>query len=453
MRRASIAVAVCLLSLTTSGIAVAQGLPGGVIPRVPLRGHGLVRAGVAQADVSAGRSHIADLTLDHGTLFVQSDVGLLQAIDAETGRTLWRTQIGNRSYPSVPPGIGEQFIGVANGATLYLLNRSNGRIRWELPLAGSPSAGVSIGNNRVYVPTIRNRVESYTILETRQDGETVTAKPGQNQMFLGVSGVPQTACLLTPSAIAVGTGTGSLYGFSPDSVGPRYTVDTYAEIVAAPAYYKGNVIVASRDHYVYAINETAGDIAWRLSLGEPLNHRPVVVKDKIFIVADLTGMYQVSADSGDEIWHAPGIKRFVAVGANRIYAQDGLNRLQVLDAATGKRVDSLPTQAYSIMYSNTENDRIYLASQAGLLHCLRETALTEPLVYRTTDAEKAAVTEQQPLDAAAAAPAEAAEPAADAADEEALTDDAAAEEDDAAAPAEDAEKAEVDDELGGFGEE
>lgn len=442
MRSVLIAAAICLLGLTGSGLAVAQGLPGGVIPRVPLRRHGIERAWVAQADVSVGRSRIADLTLNHGTLFVQSDVGLLQAMDAETGRTLWRTQVGNRSYPSVAPGIGEEFIGVANGSTLYLLDRSNGRIRWEWALAGSPTAGVSIDSDTVYVPTIRNRVESYALREQLEDGTRTFAKPGRGQAFRGVSGVPQTACLLTPNAIAVGTNTGSLYGFSPNSVGPRYTVDTYGEIVAAPAYYKGNVIVASRDQYLYAIHETDGDMSWRLSLGEPLNHGPVVVKDKIFVVADLSGMYQISGDSGDELWFAPGIKQFVAAGANRIYARDGMNRLQVLDAATGKRVDSLPTEAYAVMYSNTENDRIYLASEAGLLHCLREAALVEPLIYRKADVEKPAATVQTPLDAAAAAapvqaPAAAVEPA-----------------EDDAAPDEDAEKPEVeDDDLGAFGEE
>ncbi|MDZ4780284.1 MAG: PQQ-binding-like beta-propeller repeat protein [Planctomycetia bacterium] len=455
MRTLSLGLAACLMTLSLVSQASAQGLPGGVISRVPLRRHGLERAWVAQADVAAGRSELADIQLDHGTLFVQSNVGILQAIDAETGRTLWRAQVGNRSYPSVPPGIGEEFIGVANGATLYLLNRKDGRIRWETPLKGSPSAGVSMGPNRVYVPTIRGRVESYATKEL-QDGRTSIARAGQGQQFLGVSGIPQTAALLTPKAIAVGTATGSVYGFAPDVAGPRFTVDTYGEIVADLAYYNGNVIAASRDNYLYAIKETAGDINWRLSLGEPLNHQPVVVKDKIYVVADLAGMYQVAGDTGAELWLAPGIQQFVAAGANRIYAQDDLGRLQVLDAATGKRMDMLPTTGHAIMLANTENDRVYLASQTGLLHCLRETALTEPLVYRNTDG--APETEQKPLDAAApAAAAPAVAPIADAVEEEADAADAdAAAEEEEAAPAEDAPAddaaAEEEGDLGGFGE-
>jgi len=435
-----------LVMAISLGSAAAQGVPGGVIPRVPLRRHGLERAWVAQAEVAPGRSEIANLQLDHGTLFVQSNVGILQAIDAETGRTLWRTQVGDRNYVNQPPGIGKDFIGVANGASLYLLNRTDGRVRWETPLKGPPSAGVSLGVNRVYVPTLRGRVESYLLTET-EEGKTSVARPGAGQQFLGVSGYPQTACLVTSKAIAVGTSAGSVYGFSPNTTGPQYTVDTFDEIVAGLAYYNGKFIAASRDGYLYAISETAGDLDWQLSLGEPLNHQPVVVKDKIYVVADLTGMYQVAADTGAELWSAPRIQQFVAAGANRIYAKDDLGRLQVLDAATGKRLDMLPTAGYATMLSNIENDRIYFASSTGLLHCLREAALTEPLSYRTTDAPEAPVAEQQPLDnaAAAAAPA-AAKPAEEPAADDEPAADAAEEE---AAPAED-EAANED--LGGFGE-
>lgn len=440
----------CLLA---TGTSFAQGISGGVIPRVPLRRHGLERAWVTQADIVPGRSAIAHLALHRNLFFVQSDTGLLQAIDAETGRTIWRTQVGDRDLPSQAPGIGEDFICIANGANLYVLNRNDGRIRWQSPLENAPSAGLAVGNHRVYVPTVAGRVESYTISELK-DGKTVHSEPRQNQQFLGVSGTPQTPCLLTPNAIVVGTDDGALYGFAPGQTGPRYSVDSYGEIVATPAFHKGNVLFGSRDHYLYSVRESEGDIVWRQSLENPIAQSPIVIGDVVYVVTELGGLYQIKAESGAQNWFVPGVQQFVAAGANRIYACDALGRIRVLDPATGRQVDSLATERYQVKFTNSQNDRIYLATDAGLLHCLREAALVDPIVYRTNDAPQQPATEQKPLDAAAPAQ-PAAKPAG--ADADATAEEPAAEEEAAEAPADEpAEKAPdepAEDDLGGFGEE
>jgi outer membrane protein assembly factor BamB len=436
--------------------AAAQGLSGGVIPRVPLRQHGLERAWVTQADIVPGRSEIASMALHKNLFFVQSNTGMLQAIDAETGRTIWRTQVGDRQLANVAPGIGDDFVCAANGANLYVLNRSDGRIRWESPLENAPTAGLSVGNNRVYIPTVAGRVESYTISELK-DGKTVVAEPRQNQLFLGLSGIPQTPCLLTPEAIVVGDDEGSLFGFAPGNIGPRYSVQSYGEVVGMPAYHKGKVLFGSRDRYIYAVREMDGDILWRQSLDEAIVQSPVVIGDIVYVVTELSGIHQLNAENGDQNWFVPGVRQFISAGKNHIYVSDDIGRIRVLDAATGRQVDSLATEGYQVKYSNAQNDRIYLATDGGLLHCLRESALADPIVYRTNDAAKTPETQQNPLDAAA--PADAAKPAvaAPAADDDAAADaeEEPAEDDadmEAEEPADAAAEVE-DDDLGGFGEE
>lgn len=435
-----------LACLAVSGSVVAQGLPGGVIPRVPLRRHGLERAWVTQADMAAGRSKIADIQLHRNLLLVHTDVGLYQAIDAETGRTLWRSQVGDRGLVNVPPGIGDDFIAAASGANLYVLSRADGRVRFETPLEDAPMAGLAVGNNRAYVPTVKGRVESY-IVSVVKEAKTVPAEPRTGQIFFGVSGMPQTACLLTPNAIVVGTDSGNVFGFAPGYVGPRYSVESYGEVRGTPAYHDGKIIFGSRDQYVYAVRETEGDMVWRTSLDEPVDQSPVVIGNVVYVVTELGGLYQLGVEDGSEKWFVPGIKQFVSAGAGRIYASDGRGRLQVLDASTGRLLDSIPTEAYPVKFTNTQNDRIYLSSETGVLHCLRETALAEPIVYRTNDPPKPAETQQKPLDAAAPTnPAKA--PAADADPAEKPADDAEAPADDAA---DDAAKEPAED-LGDFGE-
>jgi hypothetical protein len=203
------------------------------------------------------------------------------------------------------------------------------------------------------------------------------------------------------------------------------------------------------------VRELDGDILWRQSLDEAIAQQPVVIGDVVYVVTELSGIHQLNVENGDQNWFVPGVRQFVSAGKGRIYVSDDVGRILVLDAATGRQVDSLALEGYQVKFTNSQNDRIYLATDNGLLHCLRETALAEPIVHRTTDKPVTPETQQKPIDAAAPAGAKppVAAPAADAeadTDEEPAGDDADMEaEEPADAPAE----AEVEDDLGGFGEE
>ena len=67
---------------------------------------------------------------------IVTDAGVLQALDANTGKTNWVTQFGNPNYPSVGPDANDKFVAVINGSTLYLLDRASGRIQGERRSAG-----------------------------------------------------------------------------------------------------------------------------------------------------------------------------------------------------------------------------------------------------------------------------------------------------------------------------
>ena len=92
-------------------------------------------------------------------------------------------------------------------------------------------------------------------------------------------------------------------------------------------------------------------------------------------------MFCLNAKTGKQIWWAPEVLHFVAAGKQRVYAADKLGRLRILDARNGATLDSLPTSAMPIKISNSQTDRIYLATEGGLVQCLREVAQTNPVAY------------------------------------------------------------------------
>jgi hypothetical protein len=68
----------------------------------------------------------------------------------------------------------------------------------------------------------------------------------------------------------------------------------------------------------------------------------------------------------------------------------------VLDANTGSRLDVLPTEALPVKLINNQTDRIYLATETGLIQCLHETELTQPLQHIQEPSQEPPAGESEP---------------------------------------------------------
>ncbi len=81
---------------------------------------------------------------------------------------------------------------------------------------------------------------------------------------------------------------------------------------------------------------------------------------------------------------------------------DHLNRLTTLDLKTGSRLDTMPMPEIKTKLINHQTDRIYLASDNGVVQCLHEAGLEKPVVHTPPPLEKkgAKETKQKPLEEA-----------------------------------------------------
>ena len=130
---------------------------------------GLMQRGwVGQAELNRARGRIQHVVVDFDLLFVQTSLGVLQAFDAESGKTRWAWQVGRPDYPSSLPGANQSLVAVINGSRLYVLNRADGEVVWEQQTRGAPGTGPALSKERVFVPMIGGKVESYE-LESKQN--------------------------------------------------------------------------------------------------------------------------------------------------------------------------------------------------------------------------------------------------------------------------------------------
>ena len=92
--------------------------------------------------------HLADLTLQklnpklstqtipETSLYVMTDMGMVQAIDGETGRTRWTTPVGNPFYYSEAPGANDDYVAAVNGSSIFVIDQANGKIVWRRQARG-----------------------------------------------------------------------------------------------------------------------------------------------------------------------------------------------------------------------------------------------------------------------------------------------------------------------------
>ncbi|MEX0677446.1 MAG: PQQ-binding-like beta-propeller repeat protein [Pirellulales bacterium] len=357
--------------LAAVGCCVSPGRAQSLIPQGAASRYGLTRAWYAQVGSPRVTGTLKHVNYDEGMLLVQSSRGMLTAIGAESGRTLWATQVGPRDRSVTEPAANDKHIVVLNGSTMYVVDRASGDIVWQRQVRGAPGAGPGVSRTHVFVPIITGLVEGYDL----EKGADQT--PWNYQSTGRVLSPPMT----TDLTVSWTTESGHFYVADPAGGGIRYRLETRAEIHSRPASWSPRLFAGSADGYVYAVNETGGSIAWEFPAGEAIYEPPVAIEDRVFVVTEFGGMYCLDADSGQPLWHAGNVSQFVAASPSRVYACNRVGSLSILDIGGGALLGTMPLNGITTKVVNSRSDRIFLVDDACVIQCLHETQLTSPVVY------------------------------------------------------------------------
>lgn len=334
--------------------------------------HGLHRAWYSEVRVDPARGRVVQLTLDKDLLLALTDQAIVHAFDADTGATRWVSQFGNPNFASLGPAANDQFVAVVNGSTLYLLDRATGTTTGEQSLGGGPGGGPALSATYVFAPLISGVMKGFALAEFHES-RTIWSYPcvGRAITQPGVSA----------ESVFWPTDRGYLYVASADNPQMRYRLETQDEIVAAPGYRMPSIFVGSLDGYVYAVHETTGEQQWRHSVGEAIPVSPAAIENHAFVCSQAPRMHCLSTDDGEELWHADHVERFVAASPDRVYGMDRWSNLYILDRASGALLGRISFRGSTMPLVNQETDRLYLASPTGLVQCLHEIGLDEPIRY------------------------------------------------------------------------
>jgi len=238
-------------------------------------------------------------TGDGERLYAASIDGKVYALEPETGKRIWRTEL--EVELTAGPGVGNGFVAVmAADGFLVLLDAATGTEQWRTDIDGESLAYPLIEDDLVVVQTIDNRVRAVSLFD----------------------GSPRwTIEQKTPALTLRGSA-------SPISV--------------------GSTVVAGFDNgRLMAIDSETGDIAWESMLSPPsgrsdlerladVDGQMAVVGQDIYAAGYQGTLASVAAESGQVLWQQE-VSTFVGVAAdwNNLYTADENGEVVALMRRTG----------------------------------------------------------------------------------------------------------------------
>ena len=109
-----------------------------IIPQTVAEAHGLYRQWVNQSVINTKREKLQEIILDSGTVFAVTSRGCIQAMDSETGKTLWNAGIDSKGLIVQGLSASNYYVGFTCGSTVYVFNRFNGQLLADIDLVSIP---------------------------------------------------------------------------------------------------------------------------------------------------------------------------------------------------------------------------------------------------------------------------------------------------------------------------
>ncbi|MEX0587048.1 MAG: PQQ-binding-like beta-propeller repeat protein, partial [Pirellulales bacterium] len=196
-----------------------------------------LKAEVKQKELADAKrkATITKRSIPETTLFVQTKRGVIQAIDAETGQTLWSRRFGRLDYPTTAAAANDRYVAALNGITLHLFSRDDGKLVWQRKIVSAPSAGPAMSEDYIFVPTVGGSIEGYKV-----------ASPDAPPWIYKSPGRVFVQPVATPNSLAWPTERGQMYVSRSDVPTVRFRLETSAAIVTPPAYRYPMLYAASR---------------------------------------------------------------------------------------------------------------------------------------------------------------------------------------------------------------
>jgi outer membrane protein assembly factor BamB len=339
-------------------------------------------------------------------IFVASGVDLY-ALNRDNGQIQWVLNLPH--VASAPPVADEDYVYVALGTGrlyTYLLPKSGAGALVgerkektpEAPAAGAPLpsyrttisalgvSGQAVGSISA-VSSTGQFIRSVGPLSSSQEARAQAIAQGPQPQLVWDSVAEsrlELAPLITSTYLLVASYAGTFTAMRKFDGATQYQFQATAPLSAPLGQHDDKAYVGSEDFSVSALDIFAGHILWRFLGAGPIRQKPEVNDDSVYIAPQRSGLYRLDRENGQILWRNPRAERFLAANRKFVYAADPSGRLLLLDQARGSLLAGYDgARDFVVPIANEMTDRLYLASNDGLLICLHDRAYAAPLRMKT----------------------------------------------------------------------
>ena len=220
--------------------------------------------------------------------------GIVLALDARTGHVRWRRLIGpTESSPLVVNGL--VYVGDWNGK-VYALSAATGRTVWTYQTGDKVKDGVAYAGGHVYVGSY----DSHVYALNARTGKLFWKAAAQQR--LSPSGTFYSTPALAYDRLYIGSTDGKVYSYGATSGKLRWSHGTGDYVYASPAVWERRVLVGSYNGTFYCFDAATGDICWKFKSNGPISGSAVVINGIVYFSTLKGWTYGLDARSGKPRW-------------------------------------------------------------------------------------------------------------------------------------------------------
>ena len=256
-------------------------------------------------------------------VYIVSNDGILKVIDMETGGEQWDfdLKVKTNSSPIIHSNI--LYIGTDEG--LKAINISSHELKWDYD-CGNVESTPFFYKDDIYFGS--------------DDGHLYGLdKNGKAVMDKKLDGELKSSPIVVDDSIYIGSTNGKLYSIGTDK-DKNWEFTTGDEILSSPTYVNDSVVFASNDGSIYSLDESNGDLNWKVDLNNKAISSPTADEHdyNIFIGSDEGNMTCLDSRDGTVKWsHSIGspVRSTAALKDNLIAFGCNNGYLYVLNKYTG----------------------------------------------------------------------------------------------------------------------
>jgi outer membrane protein assembly factor BamB len=271
------------------------------------------------------RCMAASPTMGHGVVYVplmdplpcggdRSVPGYVVALDADTGREIWRVQAG--VVESSPLVVGGRLYFGSWDKKMYAIDVRTHNVVWTVTTGDEVKGGAAYANGTIYFASYDHKVYA------------VDARTG-NVRWTG-SGV--ATFYATPTVaygrVFIGNTDGRVYAFGQDSGHLLWAKATGGYVYSSAAVWQKTVYAGSYSKRFYALDAGSGDVRWSFDAGGAVSGAPTVLDGVVYFSTLERKTFGLDARTGKKLWefddgkYSPVVadeEKVYLVGYKRLY--------------------------------------------------------------------------------------------------------------------------------------